>query len=53
MVEQWISVAQCGGTVQQCGTKWWISEPVWHSVVEQWNSETVWHSVVEQCRTVW
>ena len=46
MEEQWNSVAQCGGAMEQCGTAWW------NSVVEQcgaawWNS-----GKVEQCGTV-
>ena len=40
MVEQWNSVKQCGGTLEQCGT-------LWNSIVDQYGG-TVWNSKVEE-----
>ena len=59
MVEQWNSVEQCGGTLEQCGTLWnsiveQYGGTVWNSKVEEWwNRVTEWKGVVEQCGTVW
>ena len=41
MVEQWNSIAECGGTV-------------WNGMVIQWSSVVEqWHSIVEHCNPVW
>ena len=59
MVDQWNSVEQHGGIVEEHGTVWWNSVEwyggtVRNGMVEQWNSMVEqWNSVVEQCGRVW